>query len=154
MNSSLQKCHVCHVHLVPNEGQKSTKQNMYCICSEPIDEVVFPCAACKYITHWGRLTHICVNWQSLVQMMACLLDGYEYAGKWLIGPLGTYFSEMINWNLYIFIQENASENVFWSMAGILIRPQCHNRTIFFFSCVGLFISFRICFLVVHTIMFK
>ena len=30
----------------------------------------------------------------------------------------------INRNLYIFIQENAFENVFWKMAAILFRPQC------------------------------
>ena len=30
----------------------------------------------------------------------------------------------INRNLYIFIQENTSENVIWKMAAILSRPQC------------------------------
>ena len=30
------------------------------------------------------------------------------------------------WNSYIFIQENALENVAWKMAAILSRPQCVN----------------------------
>ena len=37
----------------------------------------------------------------------------------LIGPLANF-----NRNLYISIQENASENVVWKMASILSRPQC------------------------------
>ena len=30
----------------------------------------------------------------------------------------------LNWNSYIFIQENAFKNVIWKMAAILSRPQC------------------------------
>ena len=30
----------------------------------------------------------------------------------------------LNRNLYIFIQENAFENVIWKMAAILVQPQC------------------------------
>ena len=45
----------------------------------------------------------------------------------LIGTLGTNFSEiLINTfilQLYIFIQENAFENVIWKMVAILSRPQ-------------------------------
>ena len=32
----------------------------------------------------------------------------------------------INWDLYIFIRENAFENVVWKMVAILSRPQCVN----------------------------
>ena len=35
------------------------------------------------------------------------------AGILLIGPLGTNFTEILIWNLYIFIQEYAFENVVW-----------------------------------------
>ena len=32
----------------------------------------------------------------------------------------------LNWNSFIFIRENAFENVFWKMAAILSWPQCVN----------------------------
>ena len=36
----------------------------------------------------------------------------------------------LNWNTYIFIQENAFESFVWKMAAILFRPQCvHNHGI-------------------------
>ena len=97
-----------------------------------------------------------MHWQhrpSLVQIMACRLTGakplFEPMLELLIGPSGTYFSEILigiytflnqcwnivnwtlgnilqwnlNWNLYSFIQEYAFENV-WKMVAILSLPQC------------------------------
>ena len=64
------------------------------------------------LTHWGRVTHICVDKLSLVQIMACRLDG----AKW-----------KFNQNTTIFIEENAYENVVYEMASILSRPQYVNR---------------------------
>ena len=46
---------------------------------------------------------------------------WTIAGILLIGPLGTNFSEILY--LYIFLQENAFENVVWKVAAILSRPQ-------------------------------
>ena len=43
--------------------------------------------------------------------------------------IGSTFQSNINQNLYIFIQENAFENVVWKMAVILSRPQCVNDDI-------------------------
>ena len=40
--------------------------------------------------------------------------------------LGKKFQWNRNPNLYIFIQENAFENVVWKMAAILSRPHCVN----------------------------
>ena len=36
----------------------------------------------------------------------------------------------LNWNSFIFIQENAFENVVWKMAAILSWPQCVKEVIF------------------------
>ena len=47
------------------------------------------------------------------------------AGILLIRTLGTQFQWNLNLNSYIFIQENAFENV-WKMASILSQPQCVN----------------------------
>ena len=46
------------------------------------------------------------------------------AGILLIGPLGTYFSEILTGIQTFSIQENALENVVCEMAPILSRPQC------------------------------
>ena len=48
-------------------------------------------------------------------------------GILLFRPVGRNFSEIYR-NLYIFIQENAFENVVWKMATILSRPQCVKKS--------------------------
>ena len=80
------------------------------------------------LTHWGRVTHICVSKLTIVGSDNGLSPGRRQAiirtnaGLLWIGTLG------LQWNLkqnsYIFIQENAFENVVWKMAAILSRPQC------------------------------
>ena len=52
---------------------------------------------------------------------------WNNAGILLIGPLGTNFDEIFYPNSYIFIQENAFEDVVRKMAAILSRSQCANR---------------------------
>ena len=42
------------------------------------------------------------------------------------GALGANFSENLNRNSYIFIQENALEKSIWKMATVLSLPQCVN----------------------------
>ena len=54
------------------------------------------------ITHWGRVTHICVSKQTSIGS-----DNGLSSGR----------------NSYIFIQEIAFQNVVWKMAAILSRPQ-------------------------------
>ena len=74
------------------------------------------------------MTHICVGNLTIIGSDNGLSPGRRQAIIWtnagilLIGPLGTNFSENRNRNLYIFIQENAFENVVWKMASILFRP--------------------------------
>ena len=62
------------------------------------------------LTHWDRVTHVCVSKR-------------RQAVKWTrVNKL-----QWIRYrNLYIFIQENAFENVVWKMAAILSRPQFVN----------------------------
>ena len=55
----------------------------------------------KWITHWGRVTHICVGNLSIIGSDNGLSPGQRQAITWinvgilLIGPLGTNFSEML-----------------------------------------------------------
>ena len=85
------------------------------------------------LTHWGRVTHICVSKQ-----------GHHRSRKWLVAWSASshYLNRwwnIVNWTLRnkvqwnrkqnscIFIQENAFENVVWKMAVFLSRPQCVNH---------------------------
>ena len=65
------------------------------------------------LTHWGRVTHICVGnfYPSLVQITACRLVGT----KSLLEPMLGQWN--VNRNL---IQENPFENVVWKMAAIFL----------------------------------
>ena len=75
------------------------------------------------LTHWGRVTHICVGNLTIIGSDNGLSPGRRQAIIWtndrilLIGPLGTNFSD-------IFIVENVLENVVCEMESILSRPQC------------------------------
>ena len=71
------------------------------------------------------MTHICVSKLSILGSDNGLSPGrrqaiiYTNAGILLIWPVGTNFSEiLIDW--YIFIQENAFQNVVWKMAAICL----------------------------------
>ena len=52
------------------------------------------------LTHWGRVTHICVGNLTIIGSDNGLLPGWRQAIIWtnagilLIGPLGTNFSEI------------------------------------------------------------
>ena len=66
---------------------------------------------CLYIlAHWGWVRHICVGKLTIIV-------------NWTVG---NKFQWNLNWNLYIFIHENALENVVCKMVSILSRPQCAN----------------------------
>ena len=84
------------------------------------------------LTHWGWVTHRCVGKLTIFGSDNGLLPDRRQAIIWtsagilLNGPLQTNFSEILNWNSNIFIQENAVENVVCEMAAILSQPQCVN----------------------------
>ena len=83
------------------------------------------------VTHWGWVTHICVDNQTIIGSDNGLLPDRRQAIIWtnagilLIGPLGTNFNEILI-KIYTVIEENAFENVAWKMVVILSRPQCVN----------------------------
>ena len=81
------------------------------------------------------MTHICVGTLTIIGSDNGLSPDRRQAIIWtndgilLIGPLGR---NKLQWNLkrnsYIFIQENAFENLVLKMAAILFRPQCVKQT--------------------------
>ena len=82
------------------------------------------------LTHWGRMTHICVSKLTVIGSNNGLSPSRRHAIIWtnagilLIGPLGTNFNEVfIEIHTFSF-KKNPFENVVWKMASISSRPQC------------------------------
>ena len=81
-------------------------------------------------TYWGRVTHIGVGKLTIIASDNDLSPGRRQAiietndGILLIWTLRNKFQWSFNRNSYIFIQENALENVVCEVALILSRPQC------------------------------
>ena len=83
------------------------------------------------VTHWGRVTNICVSELTIIGSDNGLWPGRRQAIIWTnagILLIRTNFRNKLQWNsrwnTCIFIQENARENVVWKMASILSRLQC------------------------------
>ena len=76
-----------------------------------------------FLTHWGRVTHICVSKLTTIVWSA----PSHYLNQWwdiVNSNLGNKFQWFLKRNSSIFIQENAFENVVRKMAAMLFRPQC------------------------------
>ena len=71
------------------------------------------------LTHWGRVTHICVSKLTIFGSDNGFI--WTNAGMLLIRIFRTNFSEIFKEN---FFKENPMENFLWKMAAILSRPQC------------------------------
>ena len=88
--------------------------------------------ACDCLTHWGGMSHICFSklyhhwfreWLVAWQVPSHYLNQCWIILNW---THGNKLHWNLNGNLYIFIQENAFENVVREFAVILSRPQCVN----------------------------
>ena len=81
------------------------------------------------LTHWGRVTHICISRLTIIGSDNGLSPGWCQAIIWtdagilLIGPLGTNFSEILV-GIHIFFQKNALEDVVCVIVSISSQPQC------------------------------
>ena len=98
-----------------------------------INVITYPCSNRK-LTHWVRVTHVCVNELTIISSDNGLSPGRRQAITWtnagilVIGTLGINFSEIyLNQNSNIFIQENAFENVIKKLTAIVSQPQCVNH---------------------------
>ena len=79
---------------------------------------------CRFITHWGRITHICFGKLTTVVSDNGLLPGrqaiiWTSAGILLIGSLWTTFSEML-----IGIQAFSSKKTHLKMSSATFHPFC------------------------------
>ena len=89
------------------------------------------CSDLIVLTHWGRVTHICVGNLTIIVSDNGLSPGRRQAIIWtsagilLIGHLRTNFSEILT-EILAFSLKNAFESIVCEMATILSRPQCDN----------------------------
>ena len=88
---------------------------------------------CPALTHWGRVTHLCVSKLTSIASDNGLSPGRRQAIIWnnagilLIGHFRNKLQWNFNRNSNIFIQENAFESVVCETAAILSRPQWVNE---------------------------
>ena len=82
------------------------------------------------LTHWGRVTHVCVSKLTIIGSDNGLSPGWGQAIIWtnagilLIGPLGTNFSKILIKIQTFSSKGNAFQDAVCEMLSILIRPQC------------------------------
>ena len=81
--------------------------------------------SCYVLTHWGRVTHICVDKLAIIGSDNGLSPGRRQAIIWtnagilLIGPLGTNFSEIL-----IEMQIFSFRKMHWKMSSAKWRSFC------------------------------
>ena len=82
------------------------------------------------LTHWARVTHICVDNQTIIVSDNGLSPGRRQAIIWTNVIVNWTLRKKLQWNFNrnynIFSQENAFENVVRKLAAILSRPQWVN----------------------------
>ena len=78
----------------------------------------------RRLTHWGRVTHICVSNLPIIGSDNGLAPSHHLNQRWTIvdWALRTKLQWNFNRNSNIPIQENAFESVVWKMAATLSRP--------------------------------
>ena len=111
-------------HSPPYHNKAGTKWLPFHICHH-IFKLIFLYEILIFLTHWGRMTHICVSKLTITGSDSGLSPGRRQAiiVNW---TLRKKLQRNVNRNSYIFIQENAFEGVVCEMASILSRPQCVN----------------------------
>ena len=109
-----------------SELPSNSAQVVACLDIEvPYNTICISCIV-RHLTHWGRVTYICVHKLTIIVsdngLSPCRHQSIirTNARIVLIGPPGNF-----NWNSYIFIPETAFDNV-WKTAAIFSRPQCVN----------------------------
>ena len=85
----------------------------------------------QMLTHWGRVTHICISNLTIIGSNNGLSPGRRQAIVWT--NTGKLFIRTIGKNsvkfqskFRHFHKKNAFENVIWKITAILFHPQCVN----------------------------
>ena len=80
----------------------------------------------RSLTHWGRVTHICVGKLTIIGSDNGLSPSHYLNQRWNIVNWTLRNKLQLNFdrNSNIFIEENTFENVVWELLFISSRPQC------------------------------
>ena len=95
-----------------------------------LDHSVQDCSNSNALTHWGRVTHICIVKLTIIDSDKGLSPGRHQAIIWsnagilLIGPLGTNLIEILIGIQTFSFRKMHFDDVVCEMASILSRPQC------------------------------
>ena len=95
---------------------------------EIADETLQNYAALLVLTHWGRVTHICVSKLTIIDRRQAII--WTNAGILLIGPLGTNFSEIL-----IEILTFSFEKMRLKVSSAKRRPFCLGLNVLSIQCV-------------------
>ena len=82
----------------------------------PTDGTASPGASNTWLTHWGRVTHICVSSLTIIWIKVVIS---------LIGPLETTLSEIFI-EIYAFLFRKMHLNAVCEMSAMFSRPRCVN----------------------------
>ena len=122
-------CYFCNTLIIIGGNKKHeecTNENDYVITfTKPFSQskAVHSLTWCSFLTHWGRVTHICVGKTTITGSDNGLSPGRRQAIIWtsagilLIGPLGTNFSENL-----IEIQTFSLKKVHFKVSSAKWRP--------------------------------
>ena len=100
---------------------------------------------CCVLTHWGRVTHICVGNLTIIGSDNGLSPGRRQAIIWtnaailLIGPLGTNFSEIL-----IEIDTYWFKKMWLKVSSAKWRPFCLGLNVLMWFRMGYFSSISFC----------
>ena len=79
------------------------------------------------LTHWGRMIHICVSNLTIIVSHKDLLSVPSHYLSTCWNILNWTLTNKLQWNSYIFIQENSFENIVCEMVDILPQPPWVNN---------------------------
>ena len=117
-------CEVAEIKLTRGK-QRWTTMILQVLRSCESNCVIFKSFGDELLTHWGRVTHICVNNLTIIGPDNGLSPGRRQAIVWtnacmlLIGPLGTNFNEIL-----LEIHTFSFKNIYFKMSSGKCRPFC------------------------------
>ena len=115
-----------HTHIRSNDNVCAFRSHVKLhVDKSNFNVISFFCNTWNALTHWGRVTHICVNKLTIIGSDNGLSPGWRQAIIWTnagllsIRTLGTNFSEILS-EIHAF----SFKKMHLKMASILFRPQC------------------------------
>ena len=113
----------------PARAAFSHKLSSICYQFTHMCEVYVACSKCHNTAHWGRATHMCVSWLTIIGSENGLSPDRRQAiiwantGRFLIGPLETNFSE-ISIEIHTFSLKKVHLKMSSGKWRPFSRPQC------------------------------